>query len=134
MRLNRTHANALAIGLFVGIVVPECALTAVDHFVIDGRLNQSLASGQPGAGLLTIAIGAWVSGGLLAGLVATLASESRTTGVVAGSLMMLPALALALFAAPGEMLASAWTISPLVGAAAGAWLAGRLAGGSTGTD
>lgn len=127
MRINPTHANALAIGLFVGIVLPECGLTAIDHFVIDGDLNQALASGQPGAGLLIMTIGAWLAGGLLAGLVATLVSGSRTTGVVAGSLMMVPALALALFAAPDDTLASVWTISPLVGAAAGAWLAGRVA-------
>lgn len=126
MRLDPTHASAVATGLFVGIVLPECLLTALDHFVIGGTLNEALASGRPGTALLTITIGAWVAGGLLAGLVATLMSGSRTTGVVAGSLMMLPALVLAMFAVPGETLASAWTISPLVGAAAGARLADRL--------
>ncbi|MEM7054715.1 MAG: hypothetical protein AAF446_09230 [Pseudomonadota bacterium] len=122
----RTHIVAVTAGLVVGIVLQEILLSIFD--LLNPAVNLNLAiSGMAvdTAWVKWLFLGWWV-GGFTAGMMSSMISRSLTTGCIAGVLLMLSALILAHYAFDSAETAALFTINPLIAAALGSWLAGRL--------
>lgn len=126
---SRPGARLIAVtaGLAVAVVMLEALLAGIAVLAPELDLDARIHAGQnlPGTARL-ILIGAWVIASGLGGLMATAISSSRTVGCIAGVLLMAPALVIGVFSGMPEAFVSALGVSPLVGAALGAWLAGVL--------
>lgn len=128
MALRISHQlPALTLGLFVGLILQEILLGIADILTPQISLNAAIIGLEPMPGLTAIILACWFIGGLSAGLMASLIGHSLTTGCVAGVLLMVPALMLAQVSfAEQTTTAALFTINPLIAAATGAWLAGRV--------
>ena len=63
-----------------------------------------------------------------------LISRNLTSGCISGALLMLPALMLAQYGFDSAPQAALFTINPLIAAALGSWLAGRILIASKSTE
>lgn len=134
----KRQVQALAAGVCIGIVVQESAWTGLDLLDPGASLNRlmieaPLDGGQPAPSLWSLNLplfgplfGAWLLGGTLGGLMATLVGRHRFSGHAAGVLLSASAAMIAYFAWPlaGPFVAVA--VMPSVGAALGTGLGLRL--------
>lgn len=125
-RIISRQLPALTAGLFVGIVLQEILLSIVDLLNPDMHLNLALTGAVLEGGWMIPVFVCWWIGGFSAGLMSSMISQNLTIGCIAGALLMLPALTLAQYAFDSAQLAALFTINPLMAAAVGAWLAGRI--------
>ncbi|MEM1081256.1 MAG: hypothetical protein AAGH65_06700 [Pseudomonadota bacterium] len=118
---------ALTAGIAVGVILQEVLLTAMDVMNADHHLNHALIGRVSLDGMLLSVLACWWIGGVVAGLMSSLIGHSMTTGCIAGALLMIPALMMGQIAlADAPSWAALFTITPLIGAAMGAWIADRL--------
>lgn len=126
-RIISRQLPALTAGLFVGVVLQEILLGIFNLLNPDLNLNLALTGTGFEHGWIIAVFVCWWVGGFSAGLMSSMISQNLTIGCIAGSLLMLPALIVAQYAFESAQLAALFTINPLVAAAVGAWLAGRIA-------
>ena len=122
----RTHCIAVTCGLLVGVVLQEILLSALNQLNPGVDLNHALIGMSTSESWRIWLFLAWSIGGFTAGIMASMISRSLTSGCIAGALLMLSALVLSQYAFDSARLAALFTITPLIGAAIGSWLAGRL--------
>ncbi len=118
---------AILAGLGIGVVFLEALLAAADFWLLNAHVRELLASGQalPASVSMVVILG-WMSGGLVAGLVASGLAGRRAAGWITGLLLGLPALlvgGLAGFGAGGML---ALPAAPVLAAIIGAELITRL--------
>ena len=125
-RIISRQLPALTAGLFVGVVLQEILLSIFGLLNPNLDLNLVLTGTGLERGWIVAVFACWWIGGFSAGLMSSMISQNLTIGCIAGSLLMLPALIIAQYAFDSAQLAALFTINPLVAAAIGAWLAGKI--------
>ena len=130
----RIHIVAITAGLFVGIVLQEISLSIFDLLRPDIDLSLAITGLQAQSGwFIPLMLGWWI-GGFSAGIMSSMISRNLTSGCISGALLMLPALVLAQYGFDSAQQAALFTINPLIAAALGSWLAGRILIASKSTE
>lgn len=117
----------LAGGVVIGVILMEALLAGCNMLIPEMDLHQALIGQIELDTAMRISVVAiWFLGGLVSGLMATAVSRQLVTGCLSGVCLMLPVLLLAeLGGLPGR-LTTVLIPAPLLGAGAGAWLAGCM--------
>ncbi|MDT8449943.1 MAG: hypothetical protein RQ847_07180 [Wenzhouxiangellaceae bacterium] len=115
----RRLALSLAGGIITGIVAQESAWLAMNALLPEVALNAAMLERDPGGAWLLPLLGAWLLGGAVAGLMATLIGRRRFSGHLAGAALTASALLLVRAAWPDAGGLLAFAITPSLGAALG---------------
>jgi hypothetical protein len=118
--------RALASGIAVGIVLQESVWLALDPIDPLRSLHVEWTRGPQGDGWLVPLIAAWLIGGGAGGLMAALVGRNRWLAHAVGALLCASAGLLLTLAWPDAGAAKWLALTPALGAAAGAAMAGYV--------
>lgn len=127
----RTLAG-LAGGVVIGVIVIEALLAGSAKLIPDAEFYRAVVWGigmEPRHLLMFAAL--WLIGGLSSGLMATAVSRRRFYGCLSGICLAIPVLLFIELGGQPRLLLPILLPAPMLGAYAGAWIAGRILAAET---
>lgn len=130
LTMVRKSIQAMTAGAGVGVVIQESIWLIGDSMTPATRMAAAMVAFQADAPWLALLMPGWLTGGAVAGLMSSMMSRSRIAGYLAALLLTLAAWLQIELTWPDPGALSAFSLVPLLGAAAGVDFGLRLVGGA----